>query len=84
MTETDNRVELVIEDDGVGFEPADVAEGFGFAGLRDRVDLLDGALRIDSSPRHGTTVQVELPVRRGGAAGAREHPAPARPGSDDG
>jgi signal transduction histidine kinase len=84
VTETENKVELIIEDDGVGFEPADVGEGFGFAGLRDRVDLLDGALRIDSSPGHGTTVQVELPVRRGGPRARPAHPTPARPGSDDG
>ena len=80
VSENENTVELIIEDDGVGFEPADVVEGFGFAGLRDRVDLLDGALRIDSAPEHGTTVQVALSVRRGEAAGTPEHPAPARPG----
>jgi signal transduction histidine kinase len=78
VSETENSVELIIEDDGAGFEPADVVEGFGFAGLRDRIDLLDGTLRIDSAPGRGTTVQVELPVQRGGAAGTPEHPASAR------
>jgi signal transduction histidine kinase len=84
VSETENRVELIIEDDGVGFQPADVVEGFGFAGLRDRVDLLDGTLSIDSAPGHGTTVQVVLPVQRARAAGTPEHPAPAHRGPDDG
>jgi signal transduction histidine kinase len=76
VSETEKKVELIVEDDGVGFQPAEVVEGFGFAGLRDRVDLLDGVLRIDSSPGHGTTVEVALPVRRGGADGTAAHRAP--------
>jgi len=84
VSETEHSVEVIVEDDGVGFEPADVVEGFGLAGLRDRVDLLDGALRIDSAPGHGTTIQVALPARRSEAAGTTDDPARARPGSDAG
>ncbi|HKI91546.1 MAG TPA: sensor histidine kinase [Gaiellaceae bacterium] len=57
-------VRAVIEDDGAGFDPADVREGaLGVVGMRERVLLLGGRFEIDSSPGTGTTVVVELPTR---------------------
>ena len=54
--------QLVVEirDDGVG--GATVTPGGGLAGLRDRVQALDGSLAISSPPGGPTTVHVELPV----------------------
>lgn len=56
---------LTIRDDGVGFDPARPrkAGSFGLAGLRERAYLVDGELRIDSSPRHGTTIEVRIPLK---------------------
>ena len=54
------RAVIEIEDDGSG--GAD-PEGSGLFGLRDRVETLDGRLRVDSRPGHGTLVHAELPVR---------------------
>lgn len=39
-------------------------EGFGLIGVRERVALTGGALRIDSAPGAGTTLQATLPSRR--------------------
>jgi signal transduction histidine kinase len=57
-------VTLVIEDDGTGFDPELLSrEGLGLVGMRERVGLLDGRLRIESSPAGGTTLAVDIPLR---------------------
>ena len=55
--------QLVVEvrNDGVG--GATVVPGGGLAGLRDRVQALDGSLAVSSPPGGPTIVHVELPVR---------------------
>ena len=56
----DGRLATIeIADDGVG--GADDALGSGLRGLADRVEALDGRLRVVSPPGGGTTVTAELP-----------------------
>ena len=56
-------VNVVIEDDGRGFEEAEVRDdGLGLVGMRERVGLIGGKLRIETSPGSGTTVAVEVPA----------------------
>ncbi len=56
-------VTAVIEDDGVGFEPADTRDGgIGLVGMRERVGLLDGRMEIESAPNAGTTIVTEVPL----------------------
>lgn len=51
------RVEIA--DDGIGFDPVMVAEGFGLAGsIRAPLEDIGGATRIDSAPGRGTTVRL--------------------------
>lgn len=45
---------LHIEDDGVGFDPTVTAEGFGLAGMNERIQGLMGEMKIESSKRYGT------------------------------
>jgi hypothetical protein len=59
---------VVIEDDGIGFdvvatEHGGPRQGLGLVGMRERVSQLGGTIRIDSAPRQGTRLVVELPVR---------------------
>jgi signal transduction histidine kinase len=49
-----------VRDDGVG--GADVARGSGLRGLVDRVEALDGRLRLSSPPGGGTHVRAEIPL----------------------
>ena len=44
----DNSV--TVEDDGRGFDPAAATQGIGLVGMRERVQLLDGRLVLESSP----------------------------------
>jgi signal transduction histidine kinase len=53
------RVTVEIADNGVG--GADDSRGSGLRGLKDRLEALDGALRISSPAGGGTTVSAELP-----------------------
>jgi signal transduction histidine kinase len=58
-----DRVLVMVEDDGIGFELDQVQRGdhFGFLGLRERAEALGGTLTVESSPGAGTTVVVEVP-----------------------
>jgi signal transduction histidine kinase len=58
---SDGEVSIEVQDDGSGFDTATKTEGFGLAGMRERVSLAGGTLEI-SSGEQGTLVQVCLPV----------------------
>ena len=56
-----------IEDDGQGFDPAEVSRRpgrphFGLLGIRERVELLGGKVTIDSAPGRGTRLRIEVPL----------------------
>jgi two-component system, NarL family, sensor histidine kinase DevS len=64
LTRAPAAVRLVIEDDGEGFDPQSARDGgLGLSGMRERVALLDGRLRIESAPGKGTTLAAEVPLR---------------------
>jgi signal transduction histidine kinase len=52
---------LTIEDDGQGFEMERRINGLGLVGIQERIALLDGSMKIDSSPGHGTKLWIEIP-----------------------
>jgi signal transduction histidine kinase len=55
-------VTAVIEDDGRGLSDGRGEEGLGLVGIRERVALVNGRFRIESSANAGTTLLVEVPV----------------------
>jgi two-component system, NarL family, sensor histidine kinase DevS len=64
LTRKDDSVSVVVEDDGVGFEPGRTRDGgLGLVGMRERVGLLGGRLTIESRPGAGTTFVAEVPLR---------------------
>jgi signal transduction histidine kinase len=59
---------LEVEDDGIGFDVAAMHKGYdkrgslGMVNLRERTELVNGLLNIDSAPRKGTRIQVYIPL----------------------
>lgn len=51
---------VTVRDDGVGFDPAAHAQGFGLLGLRERLRAADGTLTLASHPGRGTCVAATL------------------------
>jgi len=65
VTATGTRVEVVIWDDGIGFDTRTTltpGSHAGLLGMRERALSLGGTLTIDSRPGHGTTVRLDLPA----------------------
>jgi two-component system, NarL family, sensor kinase len=58
-----DQLQLIIEDDGQGFDPAHIPPGhYGLVGLNERVKLMGGKLHIKSAPDSGTRIEVALPL----------------------
>jgi two-component system, NarL family, sensor histidine kinase DevS len=56
-------VELVVQDNGAGFDPNAVRDGgLGLVGMRERVALLGGRMMVDSSEGAGTMLKAEVPL----------------------
>ena len=68
VTEHDGLISLIIEDNGVGFDPVQVlarqatGRGLGLAALDERARMLGGTLEIRSQPGAGTRVTCVIPA----------------------
>ena len=58
-------LEVIVQDDGSGFDLGATRVGAGLANMRDRVESAGGTLTIETAPSRGTLVAASLPgVRR--------------------
>jgi signal transduction histidine kinase len=64
VIDTDEAVEILLRDDGEGFDPTAGAAGFGLIGMRERISLVHGTLDIESAAGSGTTLRARIPLRR--------------------
>jgi PAS domain S-box-containing protein len=55
-------LEVSVSDDGSGFDATGAGSGFGLRGMRERAELLDGRIEIDSGAGRGTRVAAALPL----------------------
>lgn len=62
--DSDDRVRVSVTDDGIGFDPITADNGFGLAGLTERLALVHGELTVLSAPGAGTTLTAVLPTGR--------------------
>jgi len=66
LVSTPEQVELVIEDDGEGFDTDRLPERrFGLIGINERAKLLGGSLELCSVPGEGTTLRVTISLKAG-------------------
>ncbi len=59
--ERNGKLNLLIEDNGIGFDRNLVRKGLGLTNLEARAKLLGGKIHISSSPGRGTTTSMEFP-----------------------
>ena len=65
LVATPERVRLVVEDDGRGFDASNVAEDrYGLTGMNERTRMLGGRLELWSEAEKGTHVEVTVPLER--------------------
>ena len=57
----DGAIKVLVRDDGRGFDPEQPGEGFGLAGMRERVALAGGTLRVSSRRGGPTTIEALVP-----------------------
>jgi signal transduction histidine kinase len=62
----DHQVQIAVEDDGCGFDPAAAAIGRGLTGMRERIELLGGEIEVRSEPERGTRIDARVPLHPGG------------------
>ncbi len=70
-----DKILVVVEDDGIGFEPAQMSswwgknQGFGLFSIRERLKYVGGSLNVDSQPGKGTRITLIAPLRGPGDQG---------------
>jgi signal transduction histidine kinase len=58
------QLRVVVEDDGAGFDPTAPTGRLGIGGMRERMELIGGELRIESTPGSGAAVVIDLEVAK--------------------
>ena len=68
LIHSDSQVQVVVQDDGVGFDPQLLANSkgqkYGLGFMRQRAEEAGGSFDVQSIPGEGTRVVVEMPVRQ--------------------
>jgi len=62
LTYSPGEILVSIEDDGIGFTPAEQSHGIGLNSIQERADLIDGSLEIISQPGAGTKLIIRTPI----------------------
>lgn len=64
LAASENGLHLKVEDDGIGFDAAEVRNqpGLGLSSIRERARLVHARYRITSEPEKGTTIEVTVPL----------------------
>ena len=78
VVEDAGRVVITVRDDGKGFDPDVRSAGFGLLGMRERVELVEGRLLVESAPGRGTVVRADLPAHHRPESGSVSEPPSSR------
>lgn len=57
-----NKLELLIKDDGKGFDPQQIKKGNGLFNMQQRASMMGGCMTIVSFPQSGTSIQLSAPI----------------------
>jgi two-component system, NarL family, sensor kinase len=65
LVKQEESLSIMIEDDGKGFNMAEVKKfGRGLKNITARSEWLHGTITIDSTPGRGTTISIEIPLKK--------------------
>jgi len=64
ITIFENMVQVLFEDDGVGFETSRAKKGIGLNNIENRLQLLNAHMIMDSAIGRGTVVTIEIPLKK--------------------
>ncbi|TCJ12650.1 tetratricopeptide repeat protein [Flaviaesturariibacter flavus] len=60
LTIDGEEVQLIVEDNGKGFDPATAAAGLGLKNLQSRMAFYEGSVAVDSTPAKGSTIILQV------------------------
>ena len=66
ITRTEGQLALLVEDDGIGYDPKTVRKGMGTDNIANRIQFLRGELNIQTAPGKGTSTLVTIPLEHQG------------------
>ena len=64
MRKRDDRIELAIEDNGIGFDMESIKKGLGLGSMRERAELSGGSFDIESVRGRGTVIRASWPFEQ--------------------
>ncbi|GAA1846571.1 hypothetical protein GCM10009836_27680 [Pseudonocardia ailaonensis] len=76
LTDEAGELNVVVSDDGPGFDPTGVAGGGGLQNMADRLGAIGGTIELRSAPGEGTTLTGRIPIPRAARAVGSEQQAP--------
>ena len=62
LNKTENNLNIVVEDNGIGFDTGSARSGIGLKNIETRLNKLNGKISIDSGRGKGTTTIIDIPV----------------------
>jgi signal transduction histidine kinase len=68
VTPTDDKLTVVVRDNGVGFDQTAVTDRYdergslGMLNMQERAEIVNGTLSLESKPGQGTTITLQLPI----------------------
>jgi len=57
-------MKIKIDDDGAGFDLTNTARGLGLVGIRERVDVMYGTVKLRAAQYDGTHLEIAVPLSR--------------------
>nr|WP_315203540.1 tetratricopeptide repeat protein [uncultured Flavobacterium sp.] len=60
----ENNLNILFEDNGIGFDPQKRETGIGFKNINSRLNTISGSMQIDSMEKRGTIINIEIPLSK--------------------
>lgn len=63
MVHHGDSLNIIVSDDGSGFDPAAITEGTGLKNIQSRIGFIGGEVIVDTHPGQGTTCIIDVPLK---------------------